>query len=73
VFMNVTGRIVEAFSYNSIFIIMGFLHPLAYLVCRALVRPRRAAEPCRPNVEPVSHSPGSDPLPRAEGDSLSLP
>jgi MFS transporter, ACS family, hexuronate transporter len=39
VFMNVVGRIVEAFSYNSIFVIMGFLHPLAYLLCRMLVRP----------------------------------
>jgi ACS family hexuronate transporter-like MFS transporter len=37
VFMNLTGHIVEAFSYNAIFIIMGFLHPLAYVVCRLLV------------------------------------
>ena len=36
-FMNVTGRIVEAFSYNSIFVIMGFLHPVAFVVCRLLV------------------------------------
>jgi ACS family hexuronate transporter-like MFS transporter len=43
VFMNVTGRIVEAFSYTSVFVIMGFLHPLAYLVCRMLVRPDRPA------------------------------
>lgn len=37
VFMNITGRIVEAFSYHAVFIIMGFLHPLAFLVCRWLV------------------------------------
>lgn len=37
VFMNLTGRIVEAFSYNAMFFIMGFLHPVAFLVCRWLV------------------------------------
>jgi len=42
VFMNLTGRIVQAFSYSSIFVIMGFLHPAAYLVCRLLV-PRAPA------------------------------
>jgi ACS family hexuronate transporter-like MFS transporter len=36
-FMNITGRIVEAFSYNTMFVIMGFLHPAAFLVCRWLV------------------------------------
>ena len=36
-FMNLAGRIVEAFSYNAIFIIMGFLHPAAFLVCRLMV------------------------------------
>ena len=36
-FMNLTGRMVEAFSYSTIFIIMGFLHPAAYLVCRLMV------------------------------------
>lgn len=40
VFMNVTGRIVESFSYTSIFVMMGFLHPLAYVVCRALAPPK---------------------------------
>ncbi len=37
VFMNLTGRIVQALSYRSVFVIMGFLHPAAYLVCRLLV------------------------------------
>jgi hypothetical protein len=43
--MNITGRIVEAFSYNTMFVIMGFLHPAAFLVCRRLVgkAPGRAA------------------------------
>jgi MFS transporter, ACS family, hexuronate transporter len=36
-FMNLTGRIVEAFSYNTMFLIMGFLHPAAFLLCRWLV------------------------------------
>lgn len=36
-FMNLTGRIVEAVSYNTMFIIMGFLHPAAFVVCRLLV------------------------------------
>ena len=44
VFMNIVGRIVEAFSYNGVFIIMGFLHPLAYLVCRLLVPPNTPGE-----------------------------
>lgn len=37
-FTNLTGRIVEAFSYDLIFIIMSFLHPLALLCFLALVR-----------------------------------
>lgn len=36
-FMNVTGHMVEAFSYNGIFWIMGFLHPVAYFICRRMV------------------------------------
>lgn len=41
VFMNLTGHIVQALSYTSIFLVMGFLHPAAYLVCRLLVPPAR--------------------------------
>ncbi len=37
-FTWMTGQIVQHFSYNAIFIIMGFLHPAAYLVFRALVK-----------------------------------
>ena len=43
-FMNIVGHIVEAFSYTGVFIIMGFLHPLAYLLCRLLVPPNRPGE-----------------------------
>ncbi len=47
VFMNITGHIVEAFSYNTVFVIMGFLHPAAFLICRWLVGkiPGRAVAP----------------------------
>jgi len=38
-FMNLTGTMVEALSYTSIFIIMGFLHPVGYLACRLMVLP----------------------------------
>ena len=47
VFTWVTGQIVQHFSYNVIFVIMGFLHPAAYIVFRLLVR-----RPV-PNVKPV--------------------
>jgi ACS family hexuronate transporter-like MFS transporter len=72
VFMNVTGRIVEAFSYTSIFIIMGFLHPLAYLVCRALVRPDRAADASDSDLVELSSARGPD-RPRGQGNRSSLP
>ena len=42
-FMNLTGRMAEALSYTSIFIIMGFLHPAAYAICRLTVPPAPAA------------------------------
>jgi ACS family hexuronate transporter-like MFS transporter len=38
VFTWATGQIVQHFSYTAIFIIMGFLHPAAYIVFRLLVR-----------------------------------
>jgi ACS family hexuronate transporter-like MFS transporter len=37
-FTNLTGYIVEHHSYDLIFIIMGFLHPAAYVIYRLLVR-----------------------------------
>jgi len=36
-FMNFTGRMVEALSYGTVFVIMGFLHPAAFLACRFMV------------------------------------
>jgi ACS family hexuronate transporter-like MFS transporter len=38
IFTWLTGHIVQHFSYNAIFIIMGFLHPAAYVVFLLLVR-----------------------------------
>ena len=38
IFTYLTGHIVQRFSCNSIFIIMGFLHPAAYLIFMLLVR-----------------------------------
>jgi Sugar phosphate permease len=37
-FTNLTGHIVQNFSYEAIFIVMGFLHPAGYLIYRVLVR-----------------------------------
>jgi ACS family hexuronate transporter-like MFS transporter len=37
-FTNLTGQIVQRFSYDLVFVIMGFLHPLAFLLYRRLVR-----------------------------------
>ncbi|MBX5497160.1 MAG: hypothetical protein IRZ15_17620, partial [Bryobacteraceae bacterium] len=37
-FTNLTGHIVQNFSYEGIFIVMGFLHPAGYLIYRLLVR-----------------------------------
>ena len=33
-----TGWVVQHYSYDAIFIVMGFMHPTAYLVFRRLVR-----------------------------------
>ena len=38
VFTSLTGYVVQQFSYDAIFIIMGFLHPAAFLMFRWLVR-----------------------------------
>jgi ACS family hexuronate transporter-like MFS transporter len=47
-FTNATGQLVEHFSYDWIFILMGFMHPAAFIVFRLLVRhsitPRAAIE-----------------------------
>lgn len=37
-FTNLTGHMVQRFSYDIIFIVMGFMHPAAYLVFKLLVR-----------------------------------
>jgi len=37
-FTSLTGHIVQNFSYGAVFVIMGFLHPLAFLIFRLLVR-----------------------------------
>ena len=37
-FTWLTGQIVQHFSYNAVFLIMGFLHPAAYVVFRLLVK-----------------------------------
>jgi ACS family hexuronate transporter-like MFS transporter len=37
-FTNLTGQVVQHYSYTAIFIIMGFLHPIAYVIVRWLVR-----------------------------------
>jgi hypothetical protein len=37
-FTNVTGQVVQQGSYTWIFLIMGFMHPVAYLVFRLLVK-----------------------------------
>jgi ACS family hexuronate transporter-like MFS transporter len=38
VFTSLTGYVVQQFSYDAIFVIMGFLHPAAFLMFRWLVR-----------------------------------
>jgi ACS family hexuronate transporter-like MFS transporter len=37
-FTHLTGQVVEHYSYTAIFIIMGFLHPLSYLIVRYFVK-----------------------------------
>jgi ACS family hexuronate transporter-like MFS transporter len=38
VFTWMTGHIVQHFSYDAVFVIMGFLHPAAFVVFRCLVK-----------------------------------
>jgi ACS family hexuronate transporter-like MFS transporter len=37
-FTNLTGQVVEHYSYTAIFVIMGFLHPLSYLIVRYFIK-----------------------------------
>jgi ACS family hexuronate transporter-like MFS transporter len=39
IFTAITGYVVQSFSYDAIFIVMGFLHPTAFLLFRLLVPP----------------------------------
>ena len=39
-FTSLTGFVVQHFSYTWIFVMMGFLHPIAYLIVRSLVTGR---------------------------------
>lgn len=41
-FTWLTGQVVSAFGYGAIFVLMGLLHPAAYLVTRRFVRPPAA-------------------------------
>jgi MFS transporter, ACS family, hexuronate transporter len=61
-FTNVTGQVVQHYSYTAIFIMMGFLHPVSYLFVRWLVRtpvatPSIAPEPLQRFI--VTPSPGA--------------
>jgi ACS family hexuronate transporter-like MFS transporter len=49
-FTGLAGWIVQNFGYTSIFVMMGFLHPIGWFVVRVLVRPHRAKAP---REEPV--------------------
>jgi ACS family hexuronate transporter-like MFS transporter len=40
-FTGLAGWIVQNFGYTSIFVLMGFLHPISWFVVQALVRPNR--------------------------------
>mgnify|MGYP007038416768 FL=1 len=33
-----TGHVVQGYGYGAIFIIMGLLHPISYLITRRFVR-----------------------------------
>ena len=42
-FVWMTGHVVQGFGYGAIFVIMGLLHPVSYLLTRGLVRQPVAA------------------------------
>jgi MFS transporter, ACS family, hexuronate transporter len=48
-FTSLTGFVVQHFSYTLIFVLMGFLHPIAYVLVRFLVKePMSVAAPVLP-------------------------
>jgi ACS family hexuronate transporter-like MFS transporter len=55
-FTGLTGYIVQNFSYALIFIIMGFLHPMAYLVVKLLVRGPIPSDTAAPSQLTLSNS-----------------
>lgn len=53
-FTNLTGWLVQNYSYTFLFVIMGFLHPVSWAVVRALVRhPLQSAE-LKASAQPAS-------------------
>ena len=44
-FTSLTGWVVQTFSYDAIFYIMGFLHPVAYVIFRVMLKERFPNEP----------------------------
>jgi ACS family hexuronate transporter-like MFS transporter len=44
-FTNLTGQMVQHFSYKWLFVAMGFMHPAAYVLFRFMVRERVASAP----------------------------
>jgi ACS family hexuronate transporter-like MFS transporter len=54
-FTNLVGRLVTSFSYSPVFVIMGFLHPIALLlIWRAVARARRTSATLRPDPVTVT-------------------
>jgi MFS family permease len=50
-FTGFAGWTVQNFGYTSIFVLMGFLHPISWFVVRLLVRPHRLQ---KTEVEPAT-------------------
>jgi hypothetical protein len=40
---NLVGRAVTGYSYAPVFVAMGFLHPVAYLLVRSIRKHRKSA------------------------------
>ncbi|MBC7924587.1 MAG: MFS transporter [Bryobacteraceae bacterium] len=64
-FTSLTGYIVQHFSYNAVFVIMGFLHPAAFLLFRLLVKGSVSPQ------QPATVSPTSDPAMQSSALPLS--
>jgi MFS transporter, ACS family, hexuronate transporter len=47
-FTYLTGHLVQRFSYDVVFILMGCMHPVAYLVFRSLVKQELRLSPAPP-------------------------